>query len=382
MKTLFLTLVLLLNTSLVASNYDYEITPVVGYNIAEGNLYLQDYAIYGAELQFNDVDSVIKPELSFLYSIADYEKNLLGYEDIADTTVYRVALNGVYEYKNFASIIPLVKAGVGYEFMDDPYHKNRNSLFIDFGAGVKIPFSDIIALKLEAIYMIKDNDKRHDSNLALLAGLNIAFGEKAQKMPPVETKVARIIEPEVTKLVETKVASIIEPEVTKLVETKVVKIVESIPTKIVQSEVDGDNDKDGVFNSKDKCPNTHTNVIKVDSDGCVLSVDLHVKFQFDSSKLTKQSHSNIMDFANFMNDYQDYKATIEGHTDSIGSKSYNTILSQKRANIVSQYIIDEGKVDASRLSVAGKGESEPLVSNDTKENRAKNRRTQAHLIKN
>ncbi len=393
MKTLFLTLFLWLNTSIIASDYDYELTPVIGFNIAEGNLHLKNYAIYGVELQFNDVDSVIKPELSFLYSSADYEKNLLGYEDLGDTTVSRIALNGVYEYKKIASIIPLVKAGIGYEFIDDPYHNNRNSLFFDLGAGVKIPFSNSMALKLEAIYMIKDNDTRHDSNLALLAGLNIAFGEKSQKTAPfeiVEPEVTKVTEPVIEKIIEPKLTNILEPVIEKITEPKVTnilapvieEIIEPPVLKITQALVDGDDDKDGVSNSKDKCPNTHPNVTKVDTDGCAMSVNLHVKFEFNSSKISKNSYSHIMDFANFMNEYKSYKAILEGHTDSIGTKSYNMLLSQKRVNIVTKFIIEKGKVDASRLLVIAKGESEPLVSNDTKENRAKNRRIQAHITKN
>ncbi len=184
MKRLLLIPALMLGTVAMATEYNYEITPLIGYNIAEGNIDLDDYAVFGAELQYNGYDSVIKPELSIFYSNADY--NLDG---LKESDVWRVAVNGVYEYDKLGFITPLAKAGVGAEHMSDDYTSvtgnEANCLFIDVGVGAKIPFNDMIALKLEAVYMLKYNDARFDNNLALLAGLNIAFGEKAQKAAPV-----------------------------------------------------------------------------------------------------------------------------------------------------------------------------------------------------
>ncbi|NOR58389.1 MAG: outer membrane beta-barrel protein, partial [Sulfurimonas sp.] len=214
MKRLLLIPALLLGSVAMATDYNYEITPLIGYNVAEGNIGLDDYTTFGAELQYNGLNSVIKPELSILYSKADYS---VGSED---TDVYRFALNGVYEYDKVGSIIPLAKAGIGYEKMSDAYTSatgNESDCgFIDAGIGAKIPFNDMIALKLEAVYMLKYNDNRYDNNLAVLAGLNIAFGEKAGKAAPVKEE----------------------------------------PVVVVAAVVDGDDDKDGVLNSKDTCPNT------------------------------------------------------------------------------------------------------------------------------
>ena len=53
----------LVGTMAMASDYNYEITPVIGYNVAEGNLNLKNEAIGGVEVQFNDVESAVKPDL-------------------------------------------------------------------------------------------------------------------------------------------------------------------------------------------------------------------------------------------------------------------------------------------------------------------------------
>ena len=66
--------------------------------------------------------------------------------------------------------------------------------------------------------------------------------------------------------------------------------------------------------------------------------------------------------------------TIEGHTDSHGSDEMNLGLSQQRADAVSQYILANMGIDASRINAVGYGESNPIANNETKEGRAKNRR--------
>lgn len=64
-----------------------------------------------------------------------------------------------------------------------------------------------------------------------------------------------------------------------------------------------------------------------------------------------------------------------GHTDSIGTDAYNDKLSLRRAQAVKDYMVSQG-VDASHITVEGKGKRQPVASNKTKEGRAKNRRVE------
>ena len=74
--------------------------------------------------------------------------------------------------------------------------------------------------------------------------------------------------------------------------------------------------------------------------------------------------------------YPDIKVELDGHTDSVGTDQYNQGLSERRAQIVSDYLTSHG-VDASRITaVKGFGESAPIDTNSTKEGRARNRRTE------
>ena len=145
--------------------------------------------------------------------------------------------------------------------------------------------------------------------------------------------------------------------------------------------VDGDDDKDGVLNSADKCPSTNSNVTKVDADGCASEVKLNINFEFNSSDVTNDSLADILSFGYFMNEHKAYKARIEGHTDATGPAEYNQMLSQKRAQAVTDLIVSEAKVDATRLTAVGKGESAPVADNATKAGRTENRRTEAHITK-
>lgn len=368
----------MLGTMAIATDYNYEITPLIGYNIAEGNIDVDDYAVFGGEFQYNGFDSVIKPELSLLYSNADYN---IG---SADTDVWRVAVNGVYEYDKLGYITPLAKAGVGYENMSDTYTDvtgNTNSAFVDVGLGAKIPFNDMIALKLEAIYMLKYNDARYDSNLAILAGLNIAFGEKAQKAAPVVTEV--VPEPTPAPVV------VAAPVVVDGDDDKdgVLNSADKCPTTSAGvevdangCEVDNDIDKDGVLNANDICPNTPVGEA-VNSDGCPATVTLNVNFENNSAEIAPVSYDVINKYAKFLTTYTNYNAKIVGYTDSRGSEAYNQKLSEKRAESVMGSLVEKG-VDAKQLSSSGKGEANPVADNSTAEGRAENRRIEAELTRN
>ncbi|HEX5623498.1 MAG TPA: OmpA family protein [Sulfuricurvum sp.] len=361
------TLSLLLFTALLGANeYNYEISPMVGYAFPNSGQDLKDHGVYGAEMQFNGVDSVIKPELSVLFSDADYENGA------GDTDIFRSALNGVYELQKSNGITPFVKAGLGYETMSEHQYDNHNSLFADVGAGVKISLAEQIALKLEAIQMVKFNDFNWDNNMLLMAGLNFAFGEKAQPAAPAlveEAKPEPKPEPVAAAPKDSDKDGVLDPS-------------DQCPNSPAGYTVDAkgcniDSDKDGVLDPADKCPNTPSG-FKVDADGCPVTATLHLNFITSSDAVDAEGSEKVAAFAAFMKDSPAYKATITGHTDSVGSDSYNQKLSEKRANQVKTMLVEHG-VAADRLSASGKGEVMPVATNATKEGRAQNRRIEVEL---
>ena len=144
-----------------------------------------------------------------------------------------------------------------------------------------------------------------------------------------------------------------------------------------------DSDGDGVPDCLDKCPNTPRDT-KVDKNGCPIVGEelliLHgIKFGFDSAKVSDDSKAILEVAVTTLKNNPKMKVEIEGHTDSIGTAEYNLGLSQRRADAVQDHLIVEG-IGAERLQAVGKGEADPLVSNELKEGRAKNRRVEFVVI--
>ena len=105
----------------------------------------------------------------------------------------------------------------------------------------------------------------------------------------------------------------------------------------------------------------------------------HINFEVNKDKLTIQSISTIEQIADILNKHPNINVEISGHTDNTGNADYNLLLSQKRVDSVKEKLI-ELQIDSHRLTAVGYGANQPLVSNDTKENRHINRRVEFKVI--
>ncbi|MGP8004910.1 MAG: OmpA family protein [Smithella sp.] len=104
---------------------------------------------------------------------------------------------------------------------------------------------------------------------------------------------------------------------------------------------------------------------------------LNVEFDFDKSTIKKGYDKDINDLAKVMRDYPDLNVVIEGHTDNVGTAAYNKKLSQRRADAVKKYMVEEDSINANRITAKGFGFERPIASNDTDEGRQQNRRVEA-----
>lgn len=112
----------------------------------------------------------------------------------------------------------------------------------------------------------------------------------------------------------------------------------------------------------------------VDSDtGTILYTIDGVHFAFDKSTLRDSAKSTLDEAVRVLRDNRDSNVAIVGHTDSIGSDAYNSDLSDRRARSVYDYLAARD-VNSSRLTVYGRGESQPIATNQTDAGRAENRR--------
>jgi outer membrane protein OmpA-like peptidoglycan-associated protein len=96
-------------------------------------------------------------------------------------------------------------------------------------------------------------------------------------------------------------------------------------------------------------------------------------FAFDKSNLTAQAKDTLQQVVRTLQAYPDAKIEIEGHTDSVGSETYNQALSERRALSVKNYLISQGIAER-RITTRGFGESQPVADNATAEGRTENRR--------
>ncbi len=106
----------------------------------------------------------------------------------------------------------------------------------------------------------------------------------------------------------------------------------------------------------------------------------NIFFDFSKFELKPESYPELNRLVKLLRDEKNLKIRIEGHTDIVGSDSYNLELSRKRANAVKTYLVRKG-ISRKRLIAKGYGSRKPVADNDTEEGKAKNRRVEIIFYK-
>ena len=102
-------------------------------------------------------------------------------------------------------------------------------------------------------------------------------------------------------------------------------------------------------------------------------------FDFDKAVLKPEGKARLDDLVGKLKAVNLEVIIAIGHTDSIGTKAYNQKLSVRRANAVKAYLVSKG-IEANRIYTEGKGKTQPIADNKTKEGRAKNRRVEIEVV--
>ena len=114
-------------------------------------------------------------------------------------------------------------------------------------------------------------------------------------------------------------------------------------------------------------------------DNITLNMPGNVTFAFDSSNLQSQFYPVLDRVGGTLTQYNQTVIEVAGHTDSVGSDTYNQKLSEQRANSVAAYLGSHG-VAQQRMIVVGAGETRPIASNDTEMGRSQNRRVEITIV--
>jgi len=102
-------------------------------------------------------------------------------------------------------------------------------------------------------------------------------------------------------------------------------------------------------------------------------------FDFDKAVLKPEGKAKLDDLAGKVKDINLEVVIAVGHTDSTGAASYNQKLSVRRAEAVKAYLVSKG-IESNRIYTEGKGLTQPVADNKTREGRAKNRRVEVEVV--
>jgi OOP family OmpA-OmpF porin len=291
----------------------------------------------GLELPLNET-------MSLEAWLSDYTADVSN--SSAELDAQRINLGALFHLKE-GSTRPFISAGFSHlEFSPNSGADFSESL-VNLGLGVKKYFDNNIILRGELLAMNSIDNEVTEFGARLAVGY--AFG-RSVAAPVVEEKPAPIAKKVVEEKIEVKPA----------------------PAPV-------DTDKDGVVDANDKCPNTYA-AFKVDATGCpvmlteAVEIQMNVKFANNSAVVGSENFPEIKKVADFMKQFAKTEVTVEGYSDDRGAAEYNKTLSQKRADTVKITLINQFKVDATRVSAVGYGEANPIADNATAEGRAKNRR--------
>ena len=284
----------------------------------------------------------------------ELEYNDYGFElpTGGDVDIDGFNVNLRYYFLGAREISPFLGMGVGRLDSDSPFGDGSDS-HLDVSGGVNWPLNDRFGLRGELRYRFDSDDDsipRSDDfeDWILSFGVTVALG-------------ARQPEP---------IAATPTPRPTP-----------ATPVPAARPAPPADSDGDGVPDNRDKCPDTPAGRI-VDADGCEkeMLVELNdVHFDFDKATLKPEARRLLDEGAQALEEHRGVRIEIAGHTDAIGTESYNQGLSERRARAVHEYMVSQG-IDADRMSWKGYGESRPIADNDTPEGRALNRRVELRIL--
>ncbi|MCL7988373.1 OmpA family protein [Sphingobacterium sp. lm-10] len=258
--------------------------------------------------------------------------------------------------------------------------KNKLSGFIPVGVGAKFKLSEVVALNLGYTMNFTDDNRfygpaRTDYKgrfSTVTGGLEFTLGSRDKENLTFANPVAALYD--------------------ELKDNTLRNEVEALKQRVstLEGTVDmlsKDSDGDGVSDKFDKCPNTPAGT-QVDGAGCPIkfpepqvinnvaqgSYTAPIQFEFDSSVLKTESYSTLDRLAKELRD-NNGSVQLDGYASAEGNESYNMNLSKDRANAVRQYLVNAG-VAAAKVTAEGKGESNPVASNDTEAGRVQNRRVE------
>jgi OOP family OmpA-OmpF porin len=297
----------------------------------------------------------------------DYVK-ISDYSNSRVNNLFKSSINGIYEFENKTLWTPYILGGVGYEIVSREVKDIFESHpFVQGGLGVNYKFKQGFKAEVEGKMLQIIGGNNENNELILNFGMRFPFLKKRENIvkPKKKKKVKRVV----------VVRRVVTPPPTP---KPIIKIIKDNKYKCPKKISAPDQDRDGVADRFDQCPNTPCN-FSVDNYGCPIRATLEIHFDVNSAHIKEYSIPKIERFAQFLLRNRGSRVIIVGHTDSDGSSDKNLVLSRRRAIAVADKLVELG-VSPARITAIGKGESMPIASNSTEEGKRRNRRIEAVLV--
>lgn len=300
--------------------YLYEVSPIIGLQENGVNTGMESSYAYGLQLQYNNIDFFIKPELMYIYS-----PNIQLHESDGTVDSHFLMANGVYDIEYTSILTPFLKAGVGYQSVSGSALVNSDTFALGAGAGLKLNIKDHFSIKFET--MVTWNDY-NEKNILAFGGLDYSFGHEDN------TPAAEYIAPELDDVDTTRFSTDLVPS--------------TVPVYISKEDL-----------NQTKSQPTQQEVVLRDSNNQLTSLTLFVPYLFRDYTLDENSKNILKGYAKELRGERN-AVTVIGHTDTKGRRAYNQELSLKRARLVKDFLIEYG-VAAERITIEGRGEDEPIA---------------------
>jgi OmpA-OmpF porin, OOP family len=341
-----------------------------------------------ASMIWADRDRLVDDDIGVALSLGrvldenyNFELHAFGYQlsGLDDTDYWGLSADVMRVFYRSQRISPYLSGGIGWNKKNRQFGPDRDDVFLNaaFGFLTGLGTEGSIALRTEIRYRIDydfaDFGTNQFNDLMLQVGLQIPLGrtraEPAAAPPPPPPPPEPAPAPPPRDSDGDGVPDHLDecPDTPRGVE------VDEVGCPL-------DSDGDGVPDYRDDCPGTPPGT-RVNSRGCPITAVINlegVTFEFDSARITSDDRGTLRDAADIMRRYPEIQVEIAGHTDSIGSASYNEGLSLRRAESVIEFLVNEG-VDRNRMTARGYGQNSPIADNATEEGRAQNRRVELHI---
>lgn len=388
---------------------EFSVSPIVG-----------GYTFDGDSQSGLDTTLVFGGRLGYMFTkhfgiegLFDYVNPELTNSKLKDVQMYRYGGELLYHFMPDKFFVPYVAAGFAGINFDGKAVANKNAYgSADYGLGAKFFLADRFALRADVRHIMYNFDHDLTHNIEYTLGAYIPFGGKTEAVKPVAQPAPVVAPPPPPPAAPTALLQITPSNITAGEQATLQWSSVNASKCVIFPDVGpvGPNGNVTITPSADvsyqiTCSGDGGQAVSnaavvvaaapvvvppppvveeqsaAKASAAQLCSPTVINIQFDTNKsvIKPKYHAELDKVADFLAENPTAKGSIDGHTDSTGSKALNKKLSQSRAESVRNYLIKNKGVDASRIEAKGYGPDKPVASNKTAAGRAKNRRIEANF---